>query len=310
MVTKEQFYFRSADEVTKLRAMKWIPNTQVRAVLQICHGMCEHVDRYNSFATFMAGQGILVVAHDLVGHGKSAGSRDELGVFGNYLVNSRLVEDLFKVRCMIQKEYSHVPFFVMGHSMGSLITREYILTHKDGLSGVILMATVDYGTLSCKAGMAAMKFISLFRKGGMRCRSTLVQQIAMGRFDKPFASEGLRNAWLSRDKAEVQKYNHDPLCNYTYSIGVFYTMLNGMLNAHDASKLEAFPKDVPVALMAGSRDVVNCMGKTTKKLYRQYKRYGWNVKMHIYQGARHELLHETNRRAVAMDILRWVQRQM
>ncbi len=310
MVTKEQFYFRSADEVTKLRGVKWIPSTKVRAVLQICHGMCEHSDRYDSFASFLAGQGIVVVAHDLVGHGKSAGSREELGRFGSYLVNSRLVEDLFKVRCMIQKDYSHVPFFVMGHSMGSLIVRQYILTHREGLSGVVLLGTVDYSNLSCRAGMAILKLISVFHKGGMRYRSTFVHQIGLGRYDKPFASEGLRNAWLSRDREEVQKYNHDPLCNYIYSIGVYNAVLDGMIDAHDPNKLSGFPKDVPVALLAGSQDVVNAMGKTTKRLYRQFKRYGWNVKMHLYKGARHELLHETNRREVAMDILRWIQREI
>lgn len=306
MVRKEQFYFRSSDEVTRLRGMKWIPETGVKAVIQICHGMCEHVDRYDDFATFLSEHGYLVVMHDLIGHGLSAAGEDERGIFGSYMINSKLIADLFKVRCMIWKEYSHVPFFVMGHSMGSVIMREYILTHKEDLAGVILMGTVDYNNWKCKAGIAVLRFISLFHKGGMRYRSAVVHQIGLGRFDKPFVDEGLRNAWLSRDTEEVQKYNHDPLCNYIYSISVFDTVLKGMLNAHDADKLSAFPKDVPVVILGGSDDVANEMGRTTRKLYRMYKSFGWNVRMHIYKGARHELLHETNRNKVAADILKWL----
>lgn len=310
MVRKEQFYFRSSDEVTRLRGMKWFPEDRVKAVIQVCHGMCEHLDRYDAFATFLAEHGYLVVMHDLIGHGLSAASEQNLGIFGEYMINSKLVADLFKVRCMMQKEYSHVPFFVMGHSMGSLIMREYILTHREGLAGVILMGTVDYGNWMCRAGILLLKLIGLCHKDGMRYRSILVHNLGLGRFDKAFEDEGLRNAWLSRDREEVQMYNHDPLCNYTYSIGVFDTVLRGMLNAHDKDKLDSFPKDVPVLLLGGGDDVVNAMGKTTTKLYRIYKSYGWNVRMHVYKGARHELLHETNRNKVSADILKWLDAKM
>lgn len=311
MIRREQFYFRSSDEVTRLRGMRWIPvSVPVKAVLQVCHGMCEHLERYDEFAAYLAERGFLVVMHDLIGHGKSAANEEALGVWGDYMMNSKLVSDMFKVRCMMQKEYSHVPYFVMGHSMGSLITREYIMTHKDGLAGVILMGTVDYGNLTSKAGIAFLKWISLFHRDGMRYRSTLVHKMGLGRFDKPFENESLRNAWLSRDVEEVKKYNHDPLCNYVYSIGVFNTVLQGMLYVHDAEAMENFPKDVPVLILGGSADVVNANGKTTYKLWRTYKKYGWNVRKHVYQDARHELLHETNRQKVYADIDKWLDRQM
>ncbi len=306
MVTKEPYYFRSANSINMICGMKWIPSESPIAVLHICHGMAEHLVRYDAFATYMAEKGIVVIVSDLVGHGHSVSNKDELGYFGDYLVNSRLIADMFSAKTMIQKTYSHLPYFVLGHSMGSIIVRQYMMTHKENLDGVILIGTVDYPDWMCRVGKGAIKLMSLFHKEKMRYRSHLVNQLGLGGFDKAYKHEGLRNSWLSRDKEEVQAFNHDPLCNFTYTIGVYRDVLDGLLECHNKRRLAFSPKDIPIAIMSGTKDPCGNMGKTPKKIYRQYKKLGFQVGMKLYKGARHEILHETNREEVYEDIYNWM----
>lgn len=306
MITKEPYYFRSANSVNMICGMKWIPDQKAIAVLHICHGMAEHLVRYDAFATYMAEQGVVVIVSDLVGHGHSVNNKDELGYFGDYLVNARLLSDMFSAKTLIQKEYSHVPYFVMGHSMGSIIVRQYMMTHKENVDGVILLGCVDYPDWICYLGKLFIKIVSLCHKEKMRYRSPLVNEIGLGSFDKSFKQEGIRNAWLSRDKEEVQAFNHDPLCNYLYSIGVYRDILDGLLECHNKRRLDNLSKEVPIAILGGTNDPCSNMGKTTRKLYRQYKKMGFKVGMRLYKGARHELLHETNRQEVYADIYKWI----
>ncbi|MBR6222815.1 MAG: alpha/beta hydrolase [Lachnospiraceae bacterium] len=310
MINREAFSIKSANEVSQLAGMKWVPSVTPIAVLQICHGMKEHLIRYDEFAEFLAERGILVVAVDLPGHGHSVKDESELGYFGDEPVNARLVEDLFRTRTYIQKEYSHLPYFIMGHSMGSIIVRDFILMHHDGLAGVILMGCVDYSTMKCKSGKVFLTMMSLLHLKRFKYRSVMADHMGLATFDKPYKNEKIRNTWLSRDKEEVEKFNQDPLCNYTYALQVYKVTLNGMLMARDPEKLAELPEGLPMLVVSGTDDSAGEFGKAPKKVARIYRANGLKVILRMYKNARHELLHELNREQVYGDILKWINHVM
>ena len=132
---KQEFYYPSGDEQTKIHGIVWRPETDVKAVLQICHGMVEYIDRYNDFAQYLAERGVCVVGHDHLGHGKSVQSEEHLGFFHESHGNKYVITDIHRLRRMTEKDYAGVPYFMMGHSMGSFLLRQYSSVSYDESGG-------------------------------------------------------------------------------------------------------------------------------------------------------------------------------
>ena len=138
---KQEFYYSSQDGLTQIHAVEWIPKGEIKAVLQICHGMVEHIGRYHDFAEFMASHGYYVIGHDHLGHGKSVGSADKLGFFGEPNGNDYVIGDIHRLREQTAEKYPNVPYFMLGHSMGSFLLRQYLGLYGEGISGAIVMGT-------------------------------------------------------------------------------------------------------------------------------------------------------------------------
>ena len=131
MTKGEKFTFLSADGKTTIHAVKWIPEDgKYEAILQITHGMIEFVERYRLFAEFLTENGFMVVGHDHLGHGDSVASKDDWGYFAEN-PSDTVIADMHALRTMIQKENPGVPYFMMGHSMGSYMLRKYLTIHND-----------------------------------------------------------------------------------------------------------------------------------------------------------------------------------
>ena len=115
---KHEFYYTSRDSVTKIHAIEWLPDRDIKGVLQICHGMVEYIDRYDEFAEFMSEHGYYVVGHDHLGHGKSIQTEADLGYFDERKGNQYVIGDIYQLQEMTRKKYPDVPYFMLGHSMG------------------------------------------------------------------------------------------------------------------------------------------------------------------------------------------------
>ena len=164
MTKEEQFSFLSKDGKTKIHAVKWMPESgEYRAVLQITHGMVEYIERYKPFAEFLNDQGVLVVGHDHLGHGASVASEEELGYFAEPDPSDTLVEDMHTLRTTIQTENPGVPYFMMGHSMGSYMLRKYLCIHPEGVAGAVIMGTGAMPDSTMKFGLFLGRTIALFR---------------------------------------------------------------------------------------------------------------------------------------------------
>ena len=170
---KHEFYYTSRDSVTKIHAIEWLPDRDIKGVLQICHGMVEYIDRYDEFAEFMSEHGYYVVGHDHLGHGKSIQTEADLGYFDERKGNQYVIGDIYQLQEMTRKKYPDVPYFMLGHSMGSFLLRQYLTMYAEGLAGVVIMGTGHQGMLTLCAGRMICRIIAAFKGSMKRIPKTL-----------------------------------------------------------------------------------------------------------------------------------------
>ena len=304
-----EFYFLSKDEKTQIHAIEWLPTGKVKAVLQMCHGMVEYIDRYHDFAEYLSQNGYYVVGHDHLGHGKSVYSSDRLGFFHETNGNEYVIGDIHQIRIRTEEKYPHVPYFMLGHSMGSFLVRQYIGFYGAGISGAIIMGTGDQPNLILNMGKLMCRLQALIH--GWTYRSALVDGMAAGAYNKRFEKETDGSNWLSRNPENVKNYRNDLLCGYMFTVNAYYHMFNGMIAMNNQEKAGRIPKGLSVAFVAGKNDPVGDFGKGVKKVWKRYKESGMqDVKMRLYEEDRHEILQELDRGQVFEDLLMWLEKRI
>lgn len=298
---KNEFYYPSRDGVTQIHAIEWIPEEEVTAVLQMCHGMVEHIDRYHEFADFMTKHGIYVVGHDHLGHGKSVVSQEKLGFFHETDGNAYVIADIQQLRMQTEKKYPGVPYFIMGHSMGSFLVRQYLGLYSGGLSGAIIMGTGEQPSLVVNAGKLVCKIIAAAK--GWDYRSKFVNNLAVGAYEKKMGP-----AWLSKNLENVKKYHEDPLCGFIFTVNAYYHMFSGIAKMNQQEKEGKAAKTLPLLFVAGKDDPVGNYGKGVENVYNKYKKCGYqDVELKLYEEDRHEILNEEDKDVVFQDILTWLE---
>lgn len=306
MVKKEEFYFNSRDREHKIHAIKWIPDVEKPVcILQIVHGMAEYIDRYDDFANFLAERGILVVGDDHLGHGKSVRPGEPYGYFCKEDAPTVLVRDEHRLKKMIQKQYEGVPYIILGHSMGSFITRNYLIKYGKGIDGAVLVGTGMPARPVVFAGIATAMIQGAIL--GADHASKLINVLSFGTYNKRIPSPKTPFDWLSRNEDNVRRYIKDPLCGFVFTDNGFRTLFRLIDNLHDVEKLKKMPKNLPVLFLSGEEDPVGDYGRAVKKVYQSYKELGMeNVHMKLYPQDRHELLNEVDKEDVYGSIYRWI----
>ena len=207
---------------------------------------------------------------------------------------------------MAKRAYPGLPYYILGHSFGSLLVREFVERFPDSVDGVILLGTMYKTNFEARLGKLICDFLAAVKKDGYRYRSTFMNDLAIGSYDKHFKDENLRNSWLSRDKQEVQLYNATPECNFIFTVGAYRDMMTGLLEANNKKNLARLRRDVPILLMCGDQDPVGNFGKSPKHLYNVYKSMGLDCRLRIYKDSRHELLNDLEKEKVCRDIVKWL----
>ena len=306
MVKKQEFYFDSRDREHKIHAIKWIPEMEKPVcIVQIVHGMAEYIDRYDEFASYLAEKGILVVGDDHLGHGKSVSHGEPYGYFCKEDAPTVLVRDEHRLKKMTQEQYPDVPYIILGHSMGSFITRNYLLRYGGGISGAIIVGTgmQSKPVLICARALAAAQRVFC----GSKHISELLNIAAFGAYNKRIKPHRTNFDWLSRNEDNVRRYMADPLCGFTFTVNGFQTLFQLIWNLHDEKKLQEMPERLPVLFVSGEEDPVGNYGQSVKRVYESFLRAGMdNVQMKLYPEDRHELLNEVDRENVYGDIYRWL----
>lgn len=297
---KREFYFPSKDGETQIHAVEWVPDGTIFAVLQIVHGMAEHIERYGEFASYLADRGIYVTGHSHLGHGKSVTELKKMGFFHESDGNDCVIGDIHELRKITQEKYPGIPYFMMGHSMGSFLLRQYLGDDKEGLSGAIIMGTGDQPDIALVGGKLVCKVIAAVK--GWEYRSDLVNSFAVGGFEKK-----LGNTWLSKNEENVKKYDDDPLCGFVFTLNAFYHMFEGIAKVNAQEKSGNVPKELPLFFVAGSEDPVGASGKGVEAVYQRYLAKGAkNAKIKLYDGDRHEILNELDKETVYEDLFAWI----
>ena len=305
MAHKEDFYFNSASGTTKIHAVRYIPEGKIHAILQISHGMVEYIERYENFALFLASKGILVTGNDHLGHGKSINCREDWGYFAKENGNRAVLLDLYQLTQITKEKYPDIPYFILGHSMGSFFARQYIGEFGQEVNGAIIMGTGCQPLALIQAGRFITSFVALFK--GWRYRSNFVNSLAFGSYNKAFEPARTPKDWLSKDNDLVDKHVADELCSFTFTLNGYYTLFTTISRLYNQKLLSQMPKELPVFFVAGEDDPVGDFGKGVLKAADMFKKVGMkNVKVKLYPTDRHEILNETDRDQVYDDIYGWL----
>lgn len=301
---KNEYYFKSADKKTDIHVKEWIPEGKVEAILQICHGMVEHIGRYDTFASSFADKGILVVANDHLGHGLSVSEKEKYGYFADENGYMKVVEDMNTLRMKTQEQYPDIPYFILGHSMGSFLTRYYITKYGKGLSGAIIMGTGHMAPVITKTGMKLCTMIA--KSKGWYYRSNFIDNMGVGGYNKKFGEKG-GNEWLSRNTENCEKYKEDPLCGFVFTLNGYYNLFSCFNYVSKDKNIEKAPKDLPILFVSGDDDPVGSYGKGVTTVYEKFKKLKFKeVDMKLYKDDRHEILSELDRDKVYNDIYNWI----
>ena len=303
---RNDFYYPSADGLTRIHAAEWLPAGAPRAVLQICHGMTEYIGRYEGFASYLAERGFYVTGNDHLGHGESVrpAKTDLHGYFSHPDGNECVIADIHTLRTRTRERFPDLPYFFLGHSMGSFLTRQYIELHGEGLSGAVIMGTGTTPGPVLLGGMGICRFISCFR--GWQYRSVFVDRMAGGSFTRRIKPLRTPKDWLTKDQAIVNRYIADPNCTFLFTVNAYYQMFRGMRFMQRPDNTAKIPKDLPLFLVSGAEDPVGNYGKGVAAAFAAYRKAGLSdVSMKLYPNDRHELLNETDREVVYADLLLW-----
>lgn len=295
----EAFTVPGASDGVQLSTLVIAPESP-KAVFQLVHGMAEHKERYIPFMTFLAESGYACVINDLRGHGSSVEKKEDLGYMGKGGMKG-LVDDVHQVTDWIKDRYPDLPVFLFGHSMGSMIVRSYLKRYDKDIAGLIVCGSPSKNPAAGLGDFIAAT-IGLFR--GSHHRSDLLASLCTGGNDKPFRNEGLKNAWLSTNKANVHAYNNDPLCGFTFTVNGYRNgLFRLMKDIYSPEGWVVAKPDLPVHFIAGAEDPCIISLKKFSEAVSFLRNRGYKeVTSQVYPKMRHEILNETGREDVWRDV--------
>ena len=311
-INREELSFPSADGRSTIRALVWWPalaaGTRARGVVQVIHGMAEHVERYDALARLFASRGFVVCGDDHAGHGASC-DPDGYGCLPARGGAEALVADEHTLRRLVTERMgSDAPYLLLGHSLGSYIARVYLAEHGEGLAGVILSGTGTLPVAVSWAGHALARLICAVR--GEKYRSKLLDGMGVGAYARavpgPSGCE-----WLSHNEKNVATYVADPRCGFMFSAGGYAAVTKLTARACSLAWARRAPHDVPLLFVSGAEDPVGDNGRGVRAAAELARRAGQrHVEVHIYEGMRHEIFNEDDGGRVMADVLSWVEERL
>ncbi|MBO4898765.1 MAG: alpha/beta hydrolase [Lachnospiraceae bacterium] len=304
---KEEISFESRDGASSIYAVKWIPDETPKAILQITHGMAEHIGRYEDFATYMCEHGFMVIGDDHLGHGRTLHINEgKPGYICAKHGDTVMVRDEHRLKKIVQGENPGIPIFILGHSMGSFILRNYMYRYGTGINGAIVMGT-GMQPRALLAVSRAIAAISGFVLGDDHI-PTLLNSMAFGAYNKRIPDAKNDYEWLSKVDEVQQKYIADSDCGFTFTVNGFKVLFKLIWKLTDKANVEKMPRNLPVFMVSGEEDPVGNYGEAVKQVYESYKALGMeDVTLKLYKDDRHEILNETDHDQVYEDILNWIE---
>jgi len=305
MLEKQKITLKSSTDDLMLYADLYIPDDP-KAVVQIIHGMAEHKERYETLANILATYGCVVLVADNRGHGESINENIPLGYFADkngWLVN---LQDLHNFSMDIMEKYPTLPFYVIGHSMGSLIAHSFIKRYEDMVSGVIFSGMPAYNSATGSAKMLAGCL-----SNGKGAKKTSKILTGASDFNKEYKHPRTSFDWLSYNVDNVDAYIADPLCGFPFTNRGYYDLLDGMQDVFARNDWRVLKKQLPILFIVGQDDPCADVATGFKKSLNNLSKVGYEkIEAIIYQNMRHEIFNEREKKTVFRDVLTWFNKQI
>ncbi len=300
-----EFHFPSSTGVNEIRAIICRPDSNPKAVVQIAHGIADHIDRYRDFMSYLAENGFVAVGNDHLGHGHTIRHPIERGFFAYENGWQHVVNDMDRLHKIVSAEYPDIPYIFFGHSMGSFLTRTYLIDHPDDYHAAIISGTGHMPSAKINSGRALA--LSIAKTKGPRYISPMIDRMAFGAYNKEFKPARTKFDWISRDTEQVDKYVADPFCGFIASAKLFADMMGGLEYITKQENINKMDKYRPIYFMSGDMDPVGENGKGVERAYKAFCKAGLtDIYLKLYPGGRHEMLNEINRQQVYKDIVGWI----
>lgn len=305
MIT-EEFTFPSTEEGETIYGRAYIPYGEIKGIVQFAHGMCDYGERYEDFFRELTDCGYIAAYADHLGHGNSVRSLDDLGYFSARDGYKKVVDDFNTFYGILDEKFPNDKHYVIGHSMGSFIVRYFMAAYRRPMAGAILMGTSGPNPLAgIGAGLAAG--IALVRGGYYR--SSFLEKLAFGSYNKHIEDPVSAWDWLSRDENAVYDFDTDELRNQTFTASGFKDLFSLVRIVNLNTFIDDTPKELPILLLSGDEDPLGNYGKGVRKLEDIFHSLDFrDVQSVLFRGARHELCHELNREEVFEIVIDWLNR--
>ncbi len=293
---------KSTDNIHTLRGKIYIPSGEIKGIFHLVHGMTEYIDRYDHLFSYLAENGYVAFGYDHLGHGKTAENDGELGFIAHKDGWKYLVNDVVAYTRAVKVMYPDLPTVLMGHSMGSFISRLTAESYSDEYNQFIFCGTAGSNP-AAPIGKLLINILKLFK--GEKYISDFVQNLAFGSYNKEF--EGLSNYdWLTKDREVIERYEKDKFCTFRFTLSAMGDLMTLLSNSNRNKWFENMPNDKPIFLIAGDNDPVGNYGKGVIEVYNKLIKNGKNAKLKLYENCRHEIHNDTCKNEMFKDILEFI----
>ncbi len=280
-------------------------------IIQIAHGMVEHKGRYIWLANSLAKAGYKVYINDHRGHGDSIGGPITLGNMGKDGFEMA-TKDMLKLNEIIKKENPNCKIILLGHSMGSLLSRRFLQLYENKIDGLILSGTPSPSLLSIIGSKLSFLFEKIgFTESLYKLFQKIIFSLSLGKFNKKFSHKGKSQSyWICSDDEVVKEYDLDSKCHFIFSLDSFGNLFKGLNQVFSPYPKKTIYKNLPILFLSGKDDACGEFGKGVQKAVNHIKAQGYeNVTLKLYPACRHEVFNEPKKQQYLQDMLEWLKLQ-
>lgn len=292
----------SSDQKNTLSGIIYIPDGDIRGIFHLVHGMTEYIGRYEPLLSSLASAGYLCCGFDNLGHGNTAREED-LGFIASKNGWGYMVDDVKLFADSVKAEYPNLPYILMGHSMGSFITRVAVAKYHDLADKYIGCGTAGSNP-AASVGIMLCSIVKAFR--GERATSPFLENMAFGAYNRRFDGD-TKYEWLTKDREIIEKYSKDKFCTFHFTVSAMRDLMTLLKLCNSKKCFTDTKNDLPILLIAGDMDPIGNYGKGVMQVYNSFKSYGkTDVTMFLYENCRHEIHNDTCKEQMTEDILKFI----